>query len=480
MLKKWLVIFGFLAFVTSTGISKDAKSVVDDVAKTIGAADVNSIQYSGSGIYSQFGQNPSPYLPYPKFYAKVTRILDFGKGISREEMVRTQAENPPHGGGGQPLYRDASGVTVTSVNGAWGAGQPALTPQGWVKAAMATTPTLKPASVNGKPGSVVSFTMNGKYKVEGYVDADNLLTKVNTWMPNPILGDTLIETTYSGYKDFGGVKFPTKIGQKQGGFPTLDLTVSEVHPNAPVPEIRVPGPPPPAKVESQKIADGVWYLAGTPDPNSQVVEFKDFIVTIESSVTEGRALANIAEAKRLVPNKPIRYHVNSHHHSDHAAGLRANVIEGATIITHELNKKFYEDTVLKSPHPGSRPVFPESEAGEVYLGERQICHHRWRPHAGNLLCSRRRTHGQSPDVLPAQGKNPVYHRYLQSVWRAPPQRSSARDRQSVLCGSWGEPQTAESGCPATGAFTWEGSRFDRPVDEGPGRKSPGACGESAE
>ena len=399
MLKKWLVIFALLAFVSGAGSSKDAKSVVEDVAKTIGATDVNSLQYSGSGIYSQFGQNPSPYLPYPKFYAKVTRILDFGKGVSREEMVRTQAENPPHGGGGQPLYRDAPGVTVTSVNGAWGAGQTALTPQGWVKAAMATTPTLKAASVNGKPGSVVSFTMNGKYKVEGYVDADNLLTKVNTWMPNPILGDTLIETTYSAYKDFGGVKFPTKIGQKQGGFPTLDLTVSDVHPNAPVPEIRVPGPPPPVKVESQKIADGVWYLAGTPDPNSQVVEFKDFMVTIESSVTEGRALANIAEAKKLVPNKPIRYHVNSHHHSDHAAGLRANVVEGATIITHEMNKKFYEDTVLKSPHTLDPDLFSQNPKPAKFIwvkdkyvitdGDRtlEIYYVRGAGHTDNLLMS---------------------------------------------------------------------------------------------
>ncbi len=350
MLKKMLLLFGLLAFVTGLGISKDAKSVVDDVAKTIGAADVNSLQYSASGIYSQFGQNPSPYLPYPRFYAKVTRVLDFQKGLSREEMVRSQYENPPHGGGGQPLYRDASGVTVSSVNGAWGPGQTALTPQGWVKAAMASTPALKSATVNGKPGSIVSFTVNGKYKVEGYVDSENLLTKVNTWMPNPILGDTLIETTYSGYKDFGGIKFPTKIGQAQGGFPTLDLTVSEVQPNAPVPEIRVPGPPQPAKVESAKIADGVWYLAARRIPTVRSWSSGYFIVTIESSVTEGRALANIAEAKRLVPNKTDPLPRQQPPPLGPCRGIARQCREGATIITYEGNKKFYEDTVLKAPH----------------------------------------------------------------------------------------------------------------------------------
>jgi len=60
------------------------------------------------------------------------------------------------------------------------------------------------------------------------------------------------------------------------------------------------------------MASGTW--PETPDPNSQLVEFRDFTVIVESSVTEGRALANIAEAKRLVPNKPVsvsRQHASS-------------------------------------------------------------------------------------------------------------------------------------------------------------------------
>jgi len=46
-----------------------------------------------------------------------------------------------------------------------------------------------------------------------------------------------------------------------GGFPTLELTVSEVKPNAPV-DIQVPDNVRQAsvKVETDKIADGVWFL----------------------------------------------------------------------------------------------------------------------------------------------------------------------------------------------------------------------------
>ena len=53
--------------------------------------------------------------------------------------------------------------------------------------------------------------------------SENMLDRVETWVDNPMLGDTLVEATYNGYKDFGGAKFPTSIVDKQGGYPTLDL-----------------------------------------------------------------------------------------------------------------------------------------------------------------------------------------------------------------------------------------------------------------
>ncbi len=146
MWKKVLAVFALLALRGGTGTPKDAKSVVEDVARTIGAASVNTVQYSGSGIYSQFGQSYLPNGPYPRFYAKYSRVVDYGKGLSREELIRTQFENPPRGGGGQPLYREARGVTVSSENSAWSGAAVALTPHGWVNAAMGTNPTMKIAT----------------------------------------------------------------------------------------------------------------------------------------------------------------------------------------------------------------------------------------------------------------------------------------------------------------------------------------------
>lgn len=363
MLKRICLVVALLGL---AGCTRTAKSVVDDAGKALGADNLKSIQYSGTGYIFVIGQNYQPTDPWPKFnLTSYTRVVDFDKGASREEAVRTQFENPPRGGGNQPLAGEARAVSVVSGDFAWNVGangtpapaqaalderqlQIASTPQGWVKAASAAAnPTMEAKTVDGKQVTVVSFTVKGKYKVDGYVNDQNLLDKVDTWVPNPVLGDMLIETTYSGYKDFAGVKFPARIVQTQGGFPILDLTVSDVKPNATadlsVPDAVQKAPAPTVHVESQKLADGVWFLGGGTH-NSVAVEFKDYVAVVEGPLNEERSLAVIAEVKKLVPNKPIRYLVNTHHHFDHSGGIRTYVAQGATIITHEMNKPFYEKT----------------------------------------------------------------------------------------------------------------------------------------
>jgi len=72
------------------------------------------------------------------------------------------------------------------------------------------------------------------------------------------------------------------------------------------------------------------------------VEFPNYAVMIESPLNDARATGIMAEAKKLIPEKPIKYLINTHDHFDHAGGVRYWVAEGATIITQEMNKPFYE------------------------------------------------------------------------------------------------------------------------------------------
>ena len=76
---------------------------------------------------------------------------------------------------------------------------------------------------------MISYTALGKYKIDGTIDAQNHVTKVATKIPNPVLGDTDLVATYSDYKDFSGVQFPTKIRRDAGRLPALGSDDHERH-----------------------------------------------------------------------------------------------------------------------------------------------------------------------------------------------------------------------------------------------------------
>jgi glyoxylase-like metal-dependent hydrolase (beta-lactamase superfamily II) len=334
--------------------AQDAKTVLQDAQKAMG--DVTSIQYSGTGHIFSFGQAWKPDDPWPSTnLTSYTKTIDYSSKSAKEDYVHSEP-NPMVKGGGRPFAGDDKQVNFVSGQYAWdmpgsnpvpqlGAAaerqlQIWLTPHGFLKAAMENNASAKKVA-----GGTELLFQTGKYTVTGTIDSHNLVTKTETWLPNPVLGDMPVETTFSDYKDWNGVKFPTMIVQRQGGQIVLGLTVSSVNANpglsVSVPDAVKTASAPPIKVTSQKLADGIWFLAGG-SHNSMVVEFPSYITVIEGPLGEGRSLAVIAEAKRLVPNKPIKYLINTHSHFDHSGGVRTYVAEGATIITQEMNVPFYQ------------------------------------------------------------------------------------------------------------------------------------------
>jgi glyoxylase-like metal-dependent hydrolase (beta-lactamase superfamily II) len=124
----------------------------------------------------------------------------------------------------------------------------------------------------------------------------------------------------------------------------LDITVANVTANAPA-DFAAPAEAsaaaPPVNVTVEKLANGVYYLKGGTH-HSLAIDQADHIVIVEGPQNEARSLAVIAKAKETIPNKPIRYLINTHAHFDHSGGLRTYVDEGATIVTHEMNQPYYE------------------------------------------------------------------------------------------------------------------------------------------
>jgi glyoxylase-like metal-dependent hydrolase (beta-lactamase superfamily II) len=366
-----LVTIGVLVIASALGAQQ--RNPIQTAADALGVAKIKTLQFTGSGANFSVGQNFTPNEPWPKVDVKNYQAsINYDSGSMRVDMVREMGPAMPRGGGApffgeQRLTQVVSGdyawnVPVAPANAAGPAPAPAAapdsklermlavwsTPQGFVKAAMANNATTR----NSRGGTEVSFTVGGKYKMTGIINPQGQVEKVQTWIDHPIVGDMPVETTYSGYKDFGGVMFPARIVQTQDGYPSLDLTVSAVTANPSV-DITVPEnvrafTPPPVRVDAQKLADGVYHVIGG-SHHSLAVEMRDHIVVVDVPNNEARAVAVLAKAKELFPNKPIRYVVTSHHHWDHLGGIRAAIDEGATIVTHQSNKAFLE-RVAKTPH----------------------------------------------------------------------------------------------------------------------------------
>jgi glyoxylase-like metal-dependent hydrolase (beta-lactamase superfamily II) len=348
-----------LLLVASTpAVAQDGRAALEAAAKALGAPGLKSLEITASGFNFAPGQAQAPGGAWPKFNVKsLTRSINYDTATLRDVYVRTQFENPPRAGGVQPLRGEVRNEFVVQGDHAWNVTPQAAipapitlavrqfelwsTPHGVIRAAMAQNASVL-------QGRFVPLSVPGRYSAKATLDAAGLVSRVDAVLANPVVGDFPVTVEYSDYKDFGGVKFPTRIKQTMGGFPTLELTVTEVKPNASV-DVAVPdnvrqATAPYALVTSQMAADGVWYITGGTH-HSVAIEMKDHIILVEAPLNDQRTLAVVAEVRGLVANKPIRYVVNSHHHFDHAGGVRAAAAEGATVISHEVSRAWWDKTL---------------------------------------------------------------------------------------------------------------------------------------
>jgi glyoxylase-like metal-dependent hydrolase (beta-lactamase superfamily II) len=231
------------------------------------------------------------------------------------------------------------------------------TPWGFLKGAAANAATVRQAGgqqvVSFSPANLKSPS-GQSYTVTGYLNSQNQVSKVETRVEHAVVGDLLVEFEYSNYQNMNGVQVPNRIVQRQAGMTTFDATITTATPNpANLTELLTP-PPPPAGAPGgggppqqaaaappvEKLGEGVFKIGG--NYTALAIDMGDHILVIESGQSDARGMAVMAAAKQAIPNKPIRFVVNSHPHFDHASGLAAAVAEGATILTHRNNEAVLE------------------------------------------------------------------------------------------------------------------------------------------
>jgi glyoxylase-like metal-dependent hydrolase (beta-lactamase superfamily II) len=371
-----------LATVASAAVSgQDAGAVVAAASKAMGADSLNAITYSGAARNGAFGQSKSIGEPLGAvnvtLIPQYTRTINFGQPAEPSALVSraSGATQPPTVPGvpPQPAGVFNQNITGTQAGASW---TQALniwtTPWGFLKGAAANSATAR------RQGSqqVVSFTpanlkspSGQSYTVTGYLNDQNLVTKVETRVEHAVVGDLLVEFEYSNYRNINGVQVPGRIVQRQAGLQTFDATISSATPNPanlaelltpPAPAAGAPGAapagPPPAGGRGpgpagaspaaaappppERLGEGVFKLGG--NYTSIAVDMGDHILVLESGQNDARGSAVMAAAKQAIPGKPIRFVVTSHAHFDHAGGLGAAVAEGATILTHRNNEPVLE------------------------------------------------------------------------------------------------------------------------------------------
>jgi glyoxylase-like metal-dependent hydrolase (beta-lactamase superfamily II) len=367
--KKFAVIAICLAFLCGNALAQDPKTVIANAQKALG--DLKSITYSGSAkdvAFQQCGANSTdmickgthdPMRPINNY----VRVIDLAAPASRH----TGATNNIGAGGSTTLSPGTFFQQVTpqqaDVSSPWaGSLEFYITPWGFLKGAAENDATVSRRKVDGKSYTVLSWSPKVKapsgknYVINGYVNQQNIVDRVETWLDENVMGDMHVLATYTGWKDFGGVMAPSKIVQTRGGWPFFEVDVTAAKANPPDVAALVPAPvgpgrgpvgggPPAAApaftVTSEKLGDGLYRLTtGAGSYDSVIVEFRDYIMMLEAGQPQARALAYVAETKKLIPNKPIRYVMNTHPHSDHTGGLPVLVAEGATIITQKNNEEF--------------------------------------------------------------------------------------------------------------------------------------------
>jgi hypothetical protein len=365
MLKK-IAMVALLAALLPVRAATQATDPIRDATRALGAEGLNSITYSGMAWTGNFGQSKN--IAGPLAITTITnysRAIDFTRPASRAAGTTM----PPQVPGGPLPQQGNFNQNITPANAGWTQQLEIwLTPWGFLKGAAANNATVRAQRIGNGTYNVATWMTPQKspsgqsYRVVGYINSRNLVERVETWVEHAVMGDLHVEATYSDYRDYNGLKVPAKMMQRRAGIQTFDGTIVGASANpANIAELLTPpapaagqrgggqqaagagrggAPAAPPAVASERMAEGVYRITG--GYVALAVEFRDHIVIIEGGQSEARGLAVMAEARRVIPNKNIRYVINTHAHFDHSSGLAPFAAEGITIITHQNNRDFLE------------------------------------------------------------------------------------------------------------------------------------------
>src|SRR5262245_29418160 len=221
------------------------QAIVNDAAEALGGAQrvqaVNTLVIEGTGENTNLGQSLTPDALNVFNVTQAKKAVDFANNRWRLEQTRIATFGPPNPQ--QQVQNQGVDGDVAYNVGANGMAQRAAEqvakdrhmelfhhPVGAVRAALAQGAKLTTPRTEGSESSVVVTTAQGD-KFTLYTDSTTKLpTKVTSMTSNTtnwLLGDAVVETSFSDYADVDGLKLPARLTMKTDQYPGGNLQVTK-------------------------------------------------------------------------------------------------------------------------------------------------------------------------------------------------------------------------------------------------------------
>jgi glyoxylase-like metal-dependent hydrolase (beta-lactamase superfamily II) len=228
------------------------------------------------------------------------------------------------------------------------------------------------ANFDKRPHDVLTYATEEGQQLTVYLDArTHLVSKFELLGSDPYFGDSVQEIVFPAHRAVEKFQVPTArvtkiMGEVVEEIPYVEVAFNKTYGDEqfkPPAGFAPPATAPAAEPQPfNKLAENVYMIRGG-GYNVLAVGFKDHVMVVETPGNDNTSREVLARIKELLPGKPVKYAAVTHHHDDHAGGVRTYIAEGATIITTPGLRAFFErvaaarnftfqpDALTRNPRP---------------------------------------------------------------------------------------------------------------------------------